>query len=197
MISVKYERHKIENMWLWMQNKWTKNWIQKKITSNMCTSVIYYALHKWTTWIVKWSVLCTPKIMPVTWKLRKIDHMFTWTFLLVFRSSINSSELVCVMYTTNNACNLETKENWPYVYIDFFLVFRSSSNSPELSHIFCYTLYISVTNRPIPTSTVVGQAAACAPVTQRARVRSPVGTSFLGEVFSRFFLTCKTNVRKL
>ena len=34
-------------------------------------------------------------------------------------------------------------------------------------------------------------------VTQRARVRSPVGTSFLGEVFSEFFLTCKTNVRKL
>ena len=33
-------------------------------------------------------------------------------------------------------------------------------------------------------------------VTQRARVRSPVGTSFLGEVFSGFFLTCKTNVRK-
>ena len=32
-------------------------------------------------------------------------------------------------------------------------------------------------------STAVGQAAACAPVTQRARIRSPVGTSFLGEVF--------------
>ena len=38
---------------------------------------------------------------------------------------------------------------------------------------------------------------ACAPVKQWARVRSPVGTSFLGEVFSRFFLTCKTNVGKL
>ena len=33
-------------------------------------------------------------------------------------------------------------------------------------------------------STAVGQAVACAPVTQRARVRSQVGTSFLGEVFS-------------
>ena len=31
----------------------------------------------------------------------------------------------------------------------------------------------------------------------RARVPFPVGTSFLGEVFSGFFLTCKTNVRKL
>ena len=29
----------------------------------------------------------------------------------------------------------------------------------------------------------MGQAVACAPVTQRARVRSPVRTSFLGEVF--------------
>ena len=43
----------------------------------------------------------------------------------------------------------------------------------------------------------VVQAVACAPVTQRARVRSPVGTSFLGEVFSGFFLTRKTNVGKL
>ena len=35
-------------------------------------------------------------------------------------------------------------------------------------------------------STTVGQAAAYAPVTQRARVRSPVGTGFLGEVISGF-----------
>ena len=46
-------------------------------------------------------------------------------------------------------------------------------------------------------STAVDQVVACAPVTQRARVRSPVGTNFLGEVFSGFFLTCKTNVGKL
>ena len=44
-------------------------------------------------------------------------------------------------------------------------------------------------------STAVGQAVACAPVTQRARVRAPVGTCFLGEVYFRVFLTCKTNVR--
>ena len=35
-------------------------------------------------------------------------------------------------------------------------------------------------------STAVGQEVACTPVTQRARVRFPVGTSFLGEVFSGF-----------
>ena len=46
-------------------------------------------------------------------------------------------------------------------------------------------------------SAAVEHAVACAPVTQRARVRSPVGTNFLGEVFSGSFLTCKTNVRKL
>ena len=46
-------------------------------------------------------------------------------------------------------------------------------------------------------STAVEQVVAYASVTQRARVRSPVGTDFLGEVFSGFFLTCKTNVRKL
>ena len=31
--------------------------------------------------------------------------------------------------------------------------------------------------------TAVGQVVACVPVTQRTRVRSPVGTSFLGGVF--------------
>ena len=36
-------------------------------------------------------------------------------------------------------------------------------------------------------STTVGQAAACMPVTQQARVRFPVGTSSLGEVFFRVF----------
>ena len=47
------------------------------------------------------------------------------------------------------------------------------------------------------SSTAVEQVVACALVTQRARVRSPVRTGFLGEVFSGFFLTCKTNIRKL
>ena len=46
-------------------------------------------------------------------------------------------------------------------------------------------------------STAVEQAVAWAPVAHRARVRFPVGTCFLGEVFSGFFLTCKTNVRKI
>ena len=43
-----------------------------------------------------------------------------------------------------------------------------------------------LTNCFIFPSTAVGQAVACAPVTQRARVRFPVGTGFLGEVFSGF-----------
>ena len=45
-------------------------------------------------------------------------------------------------------------------------------------------------------SIAVDQAVACALVTQRTLVRSPVRTSFLGEVFSGFFHTCKTNVGK-
>ena len=43
----------------------------------------------------------------------------------------------------------------------------------------------------------VEQVVACALVTQRARVRSPVRTSFLGDLFSGFFLTCNTNISKL
>ena len=46
-------------------------------------------------------------------------------------------------------------------------------------------------------STAVEQVVACALVMQRAWVRSPFGTSFLGEVFLGFFHTCKMNVRKL
>ena len=39
----------------------------------------------------------------------------------------------------------------------------------------------------INQSTDVGQAVSCAPVTQRARVRSTVGTGFLGDFFFRGF----------
>ena len=44
---------------------------------------------------------------------------------------------------------------------------------------FCHYVYFI-------SSTAVGQAVACALVTQRARVRYPVGTGFLGEVLSGF-----------
>ena len=56
---------------------------------------------------------------------------------------------------------------------------------------FIYLFLLIVTK-----STAVDQAVAFAPVTQWAQVRSPVRTSFLGEVFSGFFLTRKTNVWK-
>ena len=46
-------------------------------------------------------------------------------------------------------------------------------------------------------STAVGQVVTFTRVTQRALVRSTVGTCFLGEVFWGFFLICKTNVGKL
>ena len=57
-----------------------------------------------------------------------------------------------------------------------------------------HLFYIIILNAE---STAVEQAVAGMPVMQWTRVQSPVGTNFLGEVFSGFFLTCKTNVRKL
>ena len=51
---------------------------------------------------------------------------------------------------------------------------------------FCINRSIAQTSLSLVFSTAVWQAVACAPVTKRARVRSPVGASFLGEVFSGF-----------
>ena len=47
----------------------------------------------------------------------------------------------------------------------------------------CYSLFRL---KLISRSNAVDQVVACAPVPQRARVRSPVGTNFLGEVFRGF-----------
>ena len=77
-----------------------------------------------------------------------------------------------------------------------FKVFEKVRNNTELVLKLHYKLIIIIIIITIITSTAVGQLVVCAPVTQRARVRSPVGTSFLGEFFSGLFLTCKTNVRK-
>ena len=60
----------------------------------------------------------------------------------------------------------------------------------------CLVIHTLKSKASIPPRPPLWEAVACAPVTQRARVRSPAGTSFQGE-FSEFFLTCKTNVRKL
>ena len=56
------------------------------------------------------------------------------------------------------------------------------------------TLLVFSVVMPCLESTAVEQVLVCALVTQRARDRSP---SFLGEVFSGFFLICKTNIGKL
>ena len=52
-------------------------------------------------------------------------------------------------------------------------------------------LLLSYISGYLKVYTAVEQVVACALVTQRARVRSQVGTGFLVEVFSGFFLTCK------
>ena len=70
-----------------------------------------------------------------------------------------NSEMVCVMYNTNNACNLEIRKIDHMFTWTFLLVFRSYVNSPELSHMFCYTLYmyeILVTG-PLCTSECAGE----------------------------------------
>ena len=72
-----------------------------------------------------------------------------------------------------------------FLFLSLLLVFFF--NAPHNLGIY-YTGWSSIS---------VEQAVACAPVTQRARVRSPVRTSFLGDFFSGFFLTYKTDVRKL
>ena len=74
-------------------------------------------------------------------------------------------------------------------------VFKRSSSNPKGLHE--WVALMSKQSSLKWESTAVGQVVACMPVTQRAQVWSPVGTSFLGEVFSGFFLTCKTNIGKL
>ena len=69
------------------------------------------------------------------------------------------------------------------------------TSSPVNSFTFIHLPKLPIS--PLIMSTAVDQVVACAPDTQKARVRSPIRTSFLGEVFSGFFLTCKTNVGKL
>ena len=65
-----------------------------------------------------------------------------------------------------------------YRYLRRFIAkFRVPSGFPIK---FCIVEIQKFYTRPRLESTVVEQAAACALVTQRARVRSPVGTSFLG-----------------
>ena len=69
--------------------------------------------------------------------------------------------------------------NNPFFFVIIFILYNNTSrylgeyngNCIEFSHKF---------------STSVGQAVACAALTQRARIRFPVGISFLGEVFRGF-----------
>ena len=101
----------------------------------------------------------------------------------------------------HNKCIVTTRPRWE----PFCLVVLSTLDTPAVNKLFLILprrfppLSPSISNDKYLTwaSTAVGKAVTCAPVTQRARVRSPVRTGFLGEVFSGFFLTCKINVGKL
>ena len=67
---------------------------------------------------------------------------------------------------------------------------RCQRGVPRLSRIVAIDEFWTRVNEPelkCQSSTAVEQVVACAFVTQRARVRSLVGTSFLGEVFFGVF----------
>ena len=81
---------------------------------------------------------------------------------------------------------------WTFLYFVFSVMFDHSPQK-SLQHP-CLCLCDPIRSS---LSTAVGYAVTCAPVMQRGRVPSPVGTSFLGVIFSGFFLTCKTNIGKL
>ena len=92
--------------------------------------------------------------------------------------------------------------NYNYTGKNHLILPENQITSPVLRRKISYLIFILrfflLSGKSGETFTVVEQAAARASVTQRAWVRSPIETSFLGEVFfSGFFLTCRTNVRKL
>ena len=99
--------------------------------------------------------------------------------LPIHRSSMNG--LYCISSLDPALCQTRVED-----ILTFFNIYQLS----------CWTISDSALEVDIPLkglistgitkSTAVGQAVAWAPVKQRVRVRSPVGTSFLGEGFSGF-----------
>ena len=83
---------------------------------------------------------------------------------------------------------LDQTDGFKIYYKNYFLIIRISSYYYYYCFYFYYYYYFHILLiLIIKTSTAVEQVVACAVVTQRARVRSPVGTGFLGEVFFGVF----------
>ena len=82
----------------------------------------------------------------------------------------------------------------PYIQYSRPLIYHLLPNVWKVSYTIRASMFVDVpywppysTDKYILLCSAVGQAVECTPVTQRARVRSPVRTSFLGEVFFRGF----------
>ena len=95
------------------------------------------------------------------------------------------------LHSHHNEYYLVPSEIYTHRWLKILLGRKSFSSKEELK-----SLIEELDFRNL-TPTAVEQVVACALITQQARVRSPVGTSYLGEVFSGFFLTRKPNVGKL
>ena len=115
----------------------------------------------------------------VTWRVAHVTFLVsTWTIFIL-----------------NQTLVAEITRGIQFVVIFAYKIQRNGQNISNLLLI-CRSRLSSGYHTRHWKSNAVGQAVACAPVTRRARVRTSVGTSFLGDVFSGFFLTCKTNVGK-
>ena len=103
--------------------------------------------------------------------LQNITHYFSSVHMGVTHNKETTYRYLYEITTADNICEKKIRE-----------VCAHKKNYDALS-----LIYKNWTVDTSFLSTAVGQAVACAPVTQRARVRSPVGTSFLGEFFRDFF----------
>ena len=72
-------------------------------------------------------------------------------------------------------------------YGEHCVIWRRLSSIPSVCFKLCTMSLTFLCILQTHMSTAVVQAVACAPVTRRVRVRSPIGTSFLGEVFRGFY----------
>ena len=87
-----------------------------------------------------------------------------------------------------------------HVYQNILVQWKPSSPDTCSLKLFCWIIILTTPTGLqliiLEPSTAMGQAVACAPGTQRAGVPSPVGTSFLGEVFSVVFLIYKNKCQE-
>ena len=88
----------------------------------------------------------------------------------------------CCGNQSNNKLQSLLAHRLTHIYFPFFKSFPS----------ICWWFYVFYSHLVFTLLHRCGAGCFMTSVTQRARVQSPDGTSYLGAVFSGFFLTCKT-----